>query len=142
MAGSFFVIVGSLALWIALDYPTGSATRILAGYFPRLISGLLILLGLAIIYRGIGGHAGTEETVPASEWRPTLFVPLSMVSFGGTIETLGLVPAVFIAVLILSLAEKRKRWGEVLALGSGLSLVVYLIFIQALGLPIPVFPRY
>ena len=48
MAGLLFVVVGLSVMWLAGDYRPGTAARMGPGYFPRLLGGLLALLGVMI----------------------------------------------------------------------------------------------
>lgn len=142
MAGMFFVLVGGIALWMAMDLPAGSAKRMLEGYFPRVISGLLILVGVAIAAGGLRAAGADSADAPDAGWRPIVFVPLAMLSFGACIETLGLIPSIFIAVAILACSEEKRRWSETLLLGAVLSAIVYVIFVWALGLPLLLLPSF
>ena len=43
------LVISAFALWVAWDYPTGSAVRMSSGYFPRLLC--LLLFGLGAVLR-------------------------------------------------------------------------------------------
>ena len=43
-AGMMFIGIGAAAMFIARDYPFGSALRMGPGYFPSVLGGILILL--------------------------------------------------------------------------------------------------
>jgi hypothetical protein len=47
--GIFFVVFGSYFLILSLDYPIGKISLMGPGYFPLIISTLLILVGMLII---------------------------------------------------------------------------------------------
>ncbi|MBN8937814.1 MAG: tripartite tricarboxylate transporter TctB family protein, partial [Rhizobiales bacterium] len=47
-AGLLFIGIAIGVLWMGWSYPTGTAVRMSAGYFPRLLGGILLLLGLIV----------------------------------------------------------------------------------------------
>ena len=47
LAGVMFVAFGLLGLWLGRTLEAGTASAMEAGYFPRLICGLLIAIGAA-----------------------------------------------------------------------------------------------
>ncbi len=48
VSGIFFVIIGVIVTVLAYDYSPGAAARMGPGYFPRLLGGLLTLIGLTV----------------------------------------------------------------------------------------------
>jgi uncharacterized membrane protein len=69
-------------------------------------------------------------------------VSFALVAFAETIETLGLVPAVFVTVVVLAFSEKKRRWREALTMGAILSVLSYLVFVVFLGSSVPALPRF
>ena len=53
LAGLFFIGVALLGLYISRDYPMGTALRMGPGYFPNVLSGLLILFGIYCLIQGL-----------------------------------------------------------------------------------------
>ena len=47
------IAIGAVAMFIARNYPFGTALRMGPGYFPMVLGGLLILFGLAILASGL-----------------------------------------------------------------------------------------
>jgi hypothetical protein len=112
----------------------------LVGYFPRVVSGLLILVGAVITLRDASHQFRTLGEKVEISWRPILFVPLALVAFGVTIETFGLLLAVFTTVVVLSFAERKREWRETLVVSVVMSISTYVIFVLLLDFPMPVFP--
>ncbi|WP_413757962.1 tripartite tricarboxylate transporter TctB family protein, partial [Vibrio vulnificus] len=50
-AGLLYLIIGAAALYMAADYEMGTAISMGPGYFPKVLSGLLILIGAASLVR-------------------------------------------------------------------------------------------
>jgi putative tricarboxylic transport membrane protein len=57
LSGLFFLGVGALGIFMAPGYPMGSALRMGPGYFPVVLSSLLILFGIYCLLQGLlKGH--------------------------------------------------------------------------------------
>ena len=46
MSGLFFIGTGALGIYMAQDYPMGTALRMGPGYFPIVLSGVLLAFGV------------------------------------------------------------------------------------------------
>jgi hypothetical protein len=53
MAGVFFIGTGALGLFMAQDYPMGTALRMGPGYFPIVLSAMIILFGIYCLIQGV-----------------------------------------------------------------------------------------
>jgi len=134
-AGVLYVAFGAVGYYIARDYGMGQASRMGPGYFPTVLSVLLMLFGFAAVIRsfiapgeGIGGFA----------WKPTLFVVGSNVVFGLLLIPAGLIIAL-IALCLISAAGSHYFKFEWKAVGALVLLVVFcaLVFVKGLGVPMP-----
>ena len=144
LAGALFVAVALFGLWISRDYPIGTALRMGTGYVPRLLCWILMGLGAIVLVQGL---RETDSDQPAEGgaltrlW-PILVVTASLVAFGLTLERLGLVVAIFLLIGIGSLAARGIKPWEAAATALGLILLSWAIFIEGLGLTIPVWPDF
>jgi hypothetical protein len=77
-----------------------------------------------------------------SGWRPVVFVALSLVTFGLSIERLGLVVSILLLVGVAAVAARGMRLVETLAAALVLIALSWSIFILGLGLTIPVWPEW
>ena len=48
LAGTLFTAFGLLGLWLGRTLPVGAASAMEAGYFPRLVCTLLVVIGAAL----------------------------------------------------------------------------------------------
>ena len=135
-SGIMFVAFGALAIYIAQDYPMGSAMRMGPGYFPTGIGIALIALGLMI---GASGFRSKGEPIGAFPWRAMLFLAVGFASFAWGIDHLGFIISLAILIFLASLAGREYRWKEVLLLAVILITGCWAIFIYALELPFPLF---
>lgn len=135
-AGLVFVAVGLVYGRLSLDMALGTALRMGPGFFPFILCGLLVLLGLAIIGKSLLTQAdGSLGTVP---WRALTMIPLAIVFFGIFIMRLGLFPTVFATAFIGSLSSSQVSLKIALAVSLALAIFCTLIFAYGVTLPIPV----
>lgn len=134
--GVLYVAIGVLTLWLGRHYPVGTASRMGPGYFPNVLAGLLLLFGALALVRGV---RSAGPPVGRIAWKAIAAVLLSTVAFGYLLERAGLVVALVVLIFGCASASARFR----LDLRSTLLAVVLiafcvLVFVKALGLPIPV----
>jgi Tripartite tricarboxylate transporter TctB family len=136
-AGALYVGLGAGAFWIGRDYAMGSAARMGAGYFPTVLSVLLVLIGLLSMARSLS-RAG--EAVGAFAWKPLALVVGATVLFGVLLQTAGLVIALVVLVLVSAVASQHFR-PDAKALAGLVLLVAFcaLVFVKGLGVPMPLF---
>ena len=136
-AGALFIVLGlgfGLNAWLTLDL--GTNLRMGPGYFPLLLSGALLLLGVAVLF-----HAFSIEDEPWGHipWRGMFFILLGPIAFGLTLGGLGLVPALAIIAFITSFASIRVGPLLAIAMTVGLTIFCVAVFSWGLGTPIRLF---
>ncbi len=132
-AGLVFILFGLLFGVQSLGLEIGTAFRMGPGYFPLVLSGLLLLLGGLIIASSV--HDRGSEGVGTLAWRGVFFILLAPIFFGLTVRGLGFVPAIFLTTLIAALASFQMRLHWALALAFGVTIFATLVFSYGLGLP-------
>lgn len=134
--GTIYFGLGLAGLIIAREYTFGTAGRMGPGYFPTIISALLILFGLVTLSRGLLREGGRVEDI---NWKGAALVTLSVCAFGFLLEGAGLVIALVALVLISAAASDRFRL-EVRALLGLIALTIFCVavFVYGLGLPMPI----
>jgi hypothetical protein len=138
-AGLLFIIIALGALWIGWGYPTGTAVRMSAGYFPRLLGGLLLFLGLVTL---VGSFVTDGPKITPVRWRPVVMIPLAVVAFGFACAHLGFVLASVFVTIFGALASPEARIREMVVSSLVLTLVAVGIFIWGVGLLIPLWPEF
>jgi Tripartite tricarboxylate transporter TctB family len=133
VAGLVFILFGLLFGVQSLGLEIGTAFRMGPGYFPLVLSGLLLLLGAGIIVSAVRGTGG--EGVGILAWRGAFFILPAPIFFGITVRGLGFVPAVFLTTLIAALASLKMQLHWALALAGVVTLFATLVFSYGLGLP-------
>jgi putative tricarboxylic transport membrane protein len=134
-AGLMYIGIGTISMWIATDYPFGSALRMGPGYFPTVLGGIMVAFGLYVLALGLR----KEHEKIKGNWslRALLVLPISMVVFGILMEEAGFIPAMLALVPVSAFAGREFNWKEVVPLTIGLIIVCTAGFIYGLGLPYP-----
>jgi putative tricarboxylic transport membrane protein len=133
-AGVIFVAVGLAAVGLIRSHPMGSAMRMGPAYFPTVLGGLAILIGLATMLRGCARPGPAIGTLALGK---VAFVVAAVVGFGVLLRPLGLAGAIVQLVLLSAYASRYFRWPIALALSVGLAAGSSLVFARLLRLPIP-----
>lgn len=136
-AGLLIAAFGLGALWLGRDWPTGTLAYVQSGFFPRMIGLLMVMAGAVVTGRSLLAHGAA---LPSWGWRPLFGVTAAVLAFAGTVETLGLVPAVLILVGIGNMAGQPLRPAPLVLLGGALAAGCVALFVWGLGLPLRVWP--
>jgi Tripartite tricarboxylate transporter TctB family len=138
--GAVYLLAGGTALRLGTDYPLGTTGRMGPGYFPAVIACLLILFGSISIVRSL---AALGATIRISAIKPLLLITGSVVAFGLLLNTLGLVIALTVLILMSAAASDRFRFQWDAAAGLvALVLFCAVVFVKALGVPMPLAGRW
>jgi len=133
-AGLMYIVTGAAATWMARDYPFGSALRMGPGYFPIVLSGIMVVFGIYVMAQGFRNNEKIQ-----GNWsiRALIVLPLSTVIFGYLMEEAGFIPAMVALIPISAAAGREFKWGEIVLLTIGLTIACAAGFIYGLGLPYP-----
>ena len=137
VSGILVLVTGVAFLYYGSGLSVGTAARMGPGYFPMMLSGLMILLGIAIIVNALRAPAGAGHVL-TMPWRPLVLVLGSVVFFALTLKGLGLFVPLALCILATAKASRYSKWPASIALALILSLVCVLVFIYGLGMSIPV----
>lgn len=134
----FAVGVGATAIVLVSDYELGSARKMGPGYFPIWIAGGLIATGLLLAAKSM-----VTSGPPLRNWalKPLILISLAILLFAVLVNVAGLLPAIFLLVLMSTLASVRFHVKWALPLAAGLAVVSVLVFVKGLGLPVPIMPH-
>jgi len=135
LAGCLFLAFGAAFLVLAQDYELGSARRMGPGYFPVVLSIVLMGIGLATVVRSFVVPGLPVRDIAG---RALVLVTAGIVLFGLLIERAGLGIAVAALVLAAAPASRKARPLSALLLAAGLGGFCVLVFVKGLGLPFPV----
>lgn len=140
-AGILFIVSGTAALLLSRSYPLGSASRMGAGYFPRILAFLLIGGGVLLSLLALRSTQ-KEDTKILWRWRPLVIILFSVCLFSWAVDFLGLVAISLVLVFVASSASSEFRWKDALISGLLLGLAAAALFVYGLGIPLPVWPVF
>jgi hypothetical protein len=137
-SGLMFIASGLFfAIWAVTHYQMGTAVRMGPAYFPAMLGGLMVVLGVIIL---AGSLIIQGPAVPQFWFRPLLMISLGLVLYGYLMKPLGLTGATAALVYVGALGGHEYRWKEVTILYVILMLFSWLVFIKGLSLPFPLWP--
>jgi Tripartite tricarboxylate transporter TctB family len=139
VAGLMFIAWGVAALWIARDYPVGTALRMGPGYFPAMLSWCLIVFGAGIALKGA---AVEGEGLERWYFKPLAAVCFSFLAFALLIERAGLPAATIVSMVVGAMGGPEFRWREQIILSVLFAVASVGVFIYALGLPMDIWPHF
>jgi putative tricarboxylic transport membrane protein len=137
LAGALYVVGGGTTFLWAQKYEIGTATRMGPGYFPALLGLALILFGIAATVKGLV----SKQPDPLAEHKvgPLVLMTASVISFGLLIERADLVVATFACLLFVCFRRLRTNPLEVLLLFMGVTIFNVVVFVDFIGMQIPLF---
>jgi len=139
LGGLLLVAFGALGLVLGASLDMGTARRMGPGFFPRVLSWLLIAIGGAIAAQGAVASDG--ETATRITWRPLVLITIAVVAFQFLIDRAGLIAATAAVVGLGAVAGRDARATEVAALALIMAVCVAVLFVYVLNLPLPLWGR-
>lgn len=136
LAGLILLAVAALGFWLTTDFrdvPAMLSQNVPPTFFPRLVLGLIALLSVVLIARGLRHTAARPARIRATVAWTALVLVLTPLAIG-TLGTWLTIAAVCIAVPWL---WGERRWLHMGLLALGMPVFVYAIFALALELRFP-----
>lgn len=135
-SGILFILIGLLFGFQSLDLELGTAFRMGPGYFPLVLSGILIVLGVIILF---SAFKEMGEPFGLVAWRGMFFILLAPIFFGLVLQPLGFVPSIFLTALLACFASRRMKPVMAVIVAFVLTAFTTLVFVQGLELPFRLF---
>ncbi len=139
--GLLFMLFGGAFTWGATRYEMGTAARMGAGYFPFVLGGLLIILGVIVFIRSLAGGSH-DRHVSRVALKPMVMMFGSIAAFALLLRPAGMVVSTLAIILISSFASRESRFKETLISAVVLCASCLAIFVYGLNLQIPVWPAF
>ena len=134
-AAILFLTIGIAGTYFGRDLTFGSASKMGPGYFPTLLSCIIILIGAIVGLRSLAVEGPPIEPV---KLRPVLFILVAILAFGYLIEHLGLAITTAGLTIFAAYARHDVNLKETIALAVFLSAFAIAVFAYALGQPLPI----
>lgn len=136
IGGGVLLVVSVIFLVGGVDLGLGSPFRLGTGAFPFATGLVLGLLAIAICVQEWRSNEGLTE---APDWVSFLAIIAALGAFAATADRFGLIPSVFLTVVVASSPDRTLSWPGKAMLGSGVAIAAWLLFIKALNLPFKTF---
>jgi hypothetical protein len=127
-SGVVFLLIGLAGLGFGRDLAFGTAGRMGPGYFPMLLSALIIVVGLVVAFKGL--------TIEGPPIEPVQLRPICLI-FGLLIDSIGLALTAILLTIFAAYARPEVNLRETIVLGIGLALFTVVVFVYVLGQALP-----
>ncbi len=140
-SGVMFAAFGLGFVVFARQYDMGTAARMGPAFFPTVLGGLLLLLGVVVSIKGLTVPTNDGQ-VARFHFKPLILVLGAVVAFGLLLRPAGLLVSIAALVVISSLGGDEFKLRDVLLLTVGLAILVLIVFIYGLAMTVPVLPSF
>ncbi|MDQ3445581.1 MAG: tripartite tricarboxylate transporter TctB family protein [Pseudomonadota bacterium] len=140
-SGVMFIAFGVFFVGYARQYDMGTAARMGPSYFPTVLGGLMVLLGIIVLIQGLATEQADGKIEPFN-FKALVLVLGAVVAFGLLLRPAGLLVALFVLIAVSSFGSHEFKVRDMLLLSVGMSLLVLGVFIYGLNMTIPVLPSF
>ncbi len=141
LAGIMFIVFGVFFAIYGMQYEAGKAANMGAGYFPRVLSIILILIGVILSLSVLFGKTIGEE-VSKFDWQTIALIIGPVLLFGLMLKPIGMILSLFVLVVVSSYASHEFKWIGTIINAVVLILMCVMIFVWFLKLQFPIWPSF
>jgi glucose-6-phosphate-specific signal transduction histidine kinase len=139
VAGAAFLAFALIYLWMSSPLEPGNTARMGPGYFPRMLSALLTLLGLMVMAGALRPTA-VREGLGGWDLRSLAWITGSIALFAFLLDVAGFLVALVVLLLVASLASREFTWRGTLLSIVVLTVLAVMAFHYGLGLQFDLLP--
>jgi hypothetical protein len=140
LSGLFVLAIAALFLIGGRNYEIGTLEEMGPGFVPMVLGSVLAALGAVLLVQGVATQATSPSVSGNWATGPMILVLGSIGLFALTLRSIGYVAACALVVVISGLAAPDRRMGEILIEAVLLAAISALVFVKAIGMPMPLFP--
>jgi hypothetical protein len=133
-AAVVFIAIGIAGVYFGGDLRFGTASLMGPGYFPVILSWVIIGIGAIVGFKALTVEGPRIEPL---QLRPILVIIASILAFGYAIDRIGLALTTVLLTVLAGFARRDMNPLETILLGAGLALFAVLLFVYALSQPFP-----
>ncbi len=133
-AAVVFVAIGLAGAYFGKDLSFGTAGRMGPGYFPIILSWIIVAVGLVL---GVTAVTVEGPRIEPVQLRPIAVIIAAILAFGFLIGAAGLAIAAVLLTVLAAYARRDAKLGEAVLLGIGLAAFTVAVFVYGLSQPLP-----
>jgi hypothetical protein len=134
-AAILFLTIGIAGIYFGRELTFGTAAKMGPGYFPTVLSGVIVLIGAIVGLKSLTIEGPPIESV---RLRPVIFILVAVVAFGFLIEQIGLAITTTGLAIFAAYARNDVNLKEAIILALVLAAFAIGVFAYALGQPLPI----
>jgi hypothetical protein len=135
-AALVLIAIGAAGIVFGSDLRFGSAARMGPGFFPYYLSWCIVGVGAVVAGRSIMLRGPAIELI---RLRPVVLVVGALLVFGFAMEYLGLIFSAFALIAVAAFAQSKPNLRDTVLLAAGMTVFCGVVFVWALGQPLPLF---
>lgn len=139
-SGVMFLCIGLVGILLSRNYAMGTAAKMGPGYFPTMLCGILVLMGIVIALMSITSK--TSGDIPSVNFKIITWICASIILFGVLLNYMGLFVACFVVIFFSSLASDEHSYVVSIIGALILSIASVAIFSWGLKLQFEVWPPF
>ena len=133
-AAVVFIVIGLAGAYFGQDLRFGSAGNMGPGYFPVLLSWVIVGIGLLVGFKGLTVEGPRIEAI---QLRPILVIVAAILAFGYLVDRIGLALTAALLTVLAGYARRDVSLWETLLLAAGLAAFSVGLFVYGLAQPFP-----
>jgi len=133
-AAVIFIGLALIGLIFGRDLAFGSTAKMGPGFFPTILSLLILGIGLLNVAMALTIEG---EAIERPHWRPLTLICVAMMVFGFAVDYIGLALSAALLTFLAAAARSDTRWGETFFLAIFLGVFSVLLFVYGLGQSMP-----
>ena len=138
VAGGAFVVFGLAIFALSGDLPFGALSMPGSGFMPKLVAGLLVVLGLALVARA--SESGPLSAIDWSDGKHASLVFLITALGVASYEHLGFILTMGLMLFGFLVVVERRNFAPAALYSIATTLIAYATFAIALKAPLPIGP--
>jgi Tripartite tricarboxylate transporter TctB family len=133
-AAVVLVVIGLAGAYFGRDLAFGTAGRMGPGYFPIILSWIIVAVGVILAVRALTIEGPRIEPV---QLRPIVVIIAAILMFGFLISAVGLAISAVLLTILAAYARRDVNLAEAALLGVGLAAFTVIVFVYGLSQPLP-----
>ena len=133
-AAVVFIAFGLAGAYFGNDLRFGSASNMGPGYFPVILSWVIVGIGIIVGFKGLTLEGPRIEPF---QLRPILVIIAAILAFGFLVDRIGLALTTALLTVLAGYARRDVSLWETLLLAAGLAVFSVGLFVYALSQPFP-----